>query len=159
MNDQVTFNRWFVVLGAVLIQLCLGAIYAWSVFTPALRDAGWSKTGTQAVFAAGLALFALVMVWAGRKLSSWGPRRTAMTGGLVLGLGYTLAGLFGGTNFWALLLLIGVVGGSGIGLAYVGIAALAGLAVDALRLIAAKWWHRSRSTRYELGDLFRNSLA
>ncbi len=29
-------NRWLVVVGAILIQLCLGAIYAWSVFTPAL---------------------------------------------------------------------------------------------------------------------------
>ena len=46
-----------------------------------------------------------------------------------------------------------------IGLAYVGIAALAGLAVDGLRLIATKWWHRSHSSRYELGDLFRDSLA
>ena len=30
-------NRWLVVVGAILIQLCLGAIYAWSVFTPGLK--------------------------------------------------------------------------------------------------------------------------
>ena len=40
-----------VVLGAILIQLALGAIYAWSVFTPTLNAAGWSKFQTQAVFA------------------------------------------------------------------------------------------------------------
>ncbi len=42
-----------------------------------------------------------------------------MLGGIILGLGYLLAGLFGGSNFTALLLLIGLVGGAGIGIAYV----------------------------------------
>ena len=55
-------SRWRVVLGAVLIQLCLGAIYAWSVFTPPLKDAGWSNVQTQIVFAMGLAAFAVVDV-------------------------------------------------------------------------------------------------
>jgi OFA family oxalate/formate antiporter-like MFS transporter len=89
------------------------------VFTPALRDAGWSKVQTQVVFACGLAAFAIVMVFAGRKLETWGPRRLAVTGGLALGAGYLLAGLGGGTNFWVVLLGIGLVGGAGIGFAYV----------------------------------------
>jgi OFA family oxalate/formate antiporter-like MFS transporter len=112
-------NRWKVVLGAVLIQLSLGAIYAWSVFTPALHAAGWSKLDTQVVFAVGLATFALVMVWAGRKLRDWGPQRLAVTGGLVLASGYVLAGVLGGTGFWPVLIGIGVIGGAGIGLGYV----------------------------------------
>ncbi|MBD3236516.1 MAG: MFS transporter [Candidatus Eisenbacteria bacterium] len=118
MSDQGP-NRWWVVVGAVLIQLCLGAIYAWSVFTPSLTEAGWSKSQTQDVFAAGLAFFAIVMVLAGRMMPKIGPRALAMAGGIVLGLGYFLAGVFGGTNYWSTLLLIGVVGGSGIGLGYV----------------------------------------
>jgi OFA family oxalate/formate antiporter-like MFS transporter len=112
-------NRWKVVVGAVLIQLSLGAIYAWSVFTPALKASGWSKLDTQMVFAVGLATFALVMVWAGRKLADWGPHRLAVTGGLVLAAGYILAGLLGGTGFWAVCIGIGVIGGAGIGLGYV----------------------------------------
>lgn len=112
-------NRWLVVLGAILIQLALGAIYAWSVFTPALKTAGWSKLETQLVFSVGLAVFAIAMVWAGRKMPVWGPRKLAWRGGLVLGLGYVLAGLSGGTNFWLLTLCIGVIGGIGIGLGYV----------------------------------------
>ncbi|MBD3336418.1 MAG: MFS transporter [Candidatus Eisenbacteria bacterium] len=118
MNDQGP-NRWWVVVGAILIQLCLGAIYAWSVFTPALTEAGWSKSQTQDVFAAGLAFFAIVMVLAGRMMPKIGPRALAMAGGLVLGLGYFLAGIFGGTNYWSTFFFIGVVGGSGIGLGYV----------------------------------------
>jgi MFS transporter, OFA family, oxalate/formate antiporter len=119
MSDQKVMNRWFVVLGAVLIQLCLGAIYAWSVFTPKLKAVGWTAAQTQAVFAAGLAFFAIVMVFAGRMLPKVGPRKLTIAGGIVLGLGYAVAGLLGTTSFWAIFLLIGVVGGSGIGLAYV----------------------------------------
>ena len=119
MSNGNIKNRWFVVIGAVLIQLCLGAIYAWSVFTPSLVEAGWTKTETQWVFSAGLALFAIVMVIAGRLMPKWGPRKIAFSGGVVLGLGYLLAGLFGGTNFWAIFIFIGIIGGSGIGLAYV----------------------------------------
>ena len=37
MSENRPFNRYWVVVGAILIQLCLGAIYAWSVFTPALK--------------------------------------------------------------------------------------------------------------------------
>jgi len=119
MSEQKVMNRWLVVAGAILIQLALGAIYAWSVFTPELKGAGWTALQTQAVFSTGLAFFAIVMVSAGFMLPKLGPRKLAIAGGLVLGTGYALAGLFAGTGFWPIFLLIGVLGGSGIGLAYV----------------------------------------
>lgn len=119
MADGKVMNRWLVVIGAVLIQLCLGAIYAWSVFTPPLKAAGWTNAQTQMVFSAGLALFAIVMVAAGRMMPKVGPRKLAISGGLVLGLGYILGGLLGGTDFWSIFFLVGVIGGSGIGLGYV----------------------------------------
>ena len=119
MEETKVMNRWLVVFGAVLIQLCLGAIYAWPVFTPDLKGAGWTSLDTQIAFAVGLATFAIVMVWAGRRLNDWGPRKLAIIGGIVLGSGYVLTGLFGGTGFWAITVLIGLVGGAGIGLGYV----------------------------------------
>ncbi len=112
-------NRWLVVAGAIAIQVCLGVIYAWSVFTPSLVKAKWSVTETQIVFSVGLAVFAVVMVLAGRIMPRFGPRPVAIAGGLVLGLGYVLAGLFGGTSFNMILVTIGIVGGAGIGLGYV----------------------------------------
>ncbi len=118
-ENQKVMNRLFVVVGAIMIQLCLGAIYAWSVFTKPLVAAGWTKVQTQAVFAAGLALFAIVMVIAGRLMPKIGPRKLAMAGGIVLGAGYALAGLLGPLNFWVTFLFVGIVGGAGIGLAYV----------------------------------------
>jgi OFA family oxalate/formate antiporter-like MFS transporter len=119
MDASPALRRWPVVVGAVLIQLCLGAIYAWSVFTPTLKDSGWSKVQTQIVFSVGLATFAIVMVLAGRRLTKIGPRRLAIAGGLILGVGYAIAGIDGGTNLWLVLLGVGLVGGAGIGLAYV----------------------------------------
>ncbi len=120
--NLTTRNRWLIVVGAILIQLALGAIYAWSVFTARLTDAAgayaFSASQTAWVFSAGLATFAIVMVLAGRVLPVIGPRTLTVVGGLLLGGGYVLGGLYG-DSFWVQLLGIGIVGGAGIGLAYV----------------------------------------
>ncbi len=120
MSGEKVQNRWLVVVGALLIQLALGAIYAWSVFTPLLKKDpyNFSATQTQIIFSAGLATFAIVMVLAGRWMAKVGPRIVALTGGIVLGVGYMLAGFMGG-SFITQFLFIGIVGGAGIGLAYV----------------------------------------
>lgn len=125
-TDQKVLNRWLVVVGAILIQLCLGAIYAWSAFTGKLTVAtadggeyGFSAKETQAIFSAGLAAFAIVMAFIGgpwQKKS--GPKIVAATGGIVLGIGYILGGLLGG-SFIMQFICIGLIGGAGIGLAYV----------------------------------------
>lgn len=121
-NEVRTFSRWLIVVGAVLIQLALGAIYAWSVFTARLTDTAgtyaFTASQTAWVFSAGLATFATVMVLAGRVLPRVGPRPLTIAGGLLLGGGYVLGGFFG-DSFWIQLLSIGIVGGAGIGLAYV----------------------------------------
>lgn len=120
-SEQV-INRWIVVVGAIAIQLALGAIYAWSLFTRRLTAAdgpyGFSAAQTQWVFSAGLATFALVMLFAGKWQAKVGPRKVAAIGGLVLGVGYILGGLLGKT-FWPQFICIGLIGGAGIGLAYV----------------------------------------
>jgi len=124
-SEKKVMNRWLVVVGGIIVQLCLGAIYAWSAFTGKLTASvetggfGFSKTDSQYPFSLGLVTFAVVMALvAGRWQKKVGPRVVAITGGLVLGLGYILAGL-SGSNFWGILLGIGLLGGAGIGLAYV----------------------------------------
>ena len=118
MNNRLNQGRW-VICGALLIQLSLGAIYAWSVFAKALQDTGWSTSATQWPFAVGLVTFALVMVFAGRRLYVVGPRRLTVLGGIMLGAGYFMAGITGGDSFWPVLVGVGVLGGAGIGLGYV----------------------------------------
>jgi len=115
-------NRWIIVTGAIMIQLALGAIYAWSVFTARLTapdgNYAFSASQTAWVFSAGLSTFAIVMVLAGRILPRVGPRLLSLSGGVLLGAGYILGGLFGG-SFWVQLLCIGMLAGAGIGLTYV----------------------------------------
>ncbi|MBN2216079.1 MAG: OFA family MFS transporter [Pirellulales bacterium] len=125
MSDQRTMNRWWVVVGAILIQLCLGAIYAWSVFTKKITLPldegglyGFSETEAAWIFSVGLATFAVVMIIAGRLQAKIGPRPIAVAGGIVLGIGYMLGGILG-KDFMSQLIWIGFVGGAGIGLAYV----------------------------------------
>ncbi|MBU8920404.1 MAG: OFA family MFS transporter [Bacteroidales bacterium] len=121
MSDRKVMNRWLVVVGAILIQLCLGAIYAWSAFTKKLTidPFNLSKTQTQIIFSVGLLSFAVVMALvAGKWQKKVGPRTVALTGGLVLGVGYVLAGL-AGSSYLGILVGVGVLGGAGIGLAYV----------------------------------------
>jgi OFA family oxalate/formate antiporter-like MFS transporter len=125
MSQEKVMNRWYVVIGAVLIQLCLGAIYAWSVFTPKLTLPlakggmyGFSATQAAWIFSIGLLVFSVVMILSGRMIAVIGPRKLASIGGIVLGVGYILGG-FLGTSFFSQLLFIGVIGGAGIGLAYV----------------------------------------
>ena len=82
MSEQKVMNRWITVVGAILIQFALGALYAWSLFTPALTDpkGAYLFTATQAlwIFSVGLATFAVVMVLAGRWQAKVGPRLVEM---------------------------------------------------------------------------------
>lgn len=123
LSHPKPINRWAVVGGGILVQLCLGSIYAWSAFTGPLTAPNgpfqFTKTQTQIVFSVGLFTFAVVMALvAGRWQNQVGPRRVAMTGGLVLGAGYLLGGV-AGHSFWGILLGVGLLGGAGIGLGYV----------------------------------------
>ena len=78
MAEQVknSIKRWIVVVFAILVQMALGAIYAWSVFTNSLLDEPYNFTTvqTQAIFSAGLLTFSLVMIFAGLQMKRTGPR-------------------------------------------------------------------------------------
>jgi OFA family oxalate/formate antiporter-like MFS transporter len=128
MSEEKVGNRNLVIFGAIIVQLCLGSIYAWSFFQTALRGGAytWSALLTQLPFAAGLASFALFMIFAGRWQDRVGPRKVATFGGILLGAGYMLSYLVDivaagdeviGT-IW-LILTYGIIGGAGIGFAYV----------------------------------------
>ncbi|MBC7360928.1 MAG: OFA family MFS transporter [Candidatus Aminicenantes bacterium] len=118
-------NRWFVVLGALIIQVSLGAVYIWSVFqTPLLTHfPAWKETHVTLPAQIILASFALAVILAGRIQDRVGPRPVATAGGLMLGLGLILAKFTASfpssTALIWLILTYSVLGGLGIGAAYV----------------------------------------
>jgi len=98
------------------MNLCLGAVYAWSIFKPAVEKV-FAATAFQGnlPFMAFLACFAVMMFFGGTIMERIGPRWTALAGGLVVGLGWLLSSR--ATSIWELVLSYGVVAGSGVGLA------------------------------------------
>ncbi len=122
---SATFNRWWVVVGALVIQVSLGAVYIWSVFQTPLKGAfpGWTEAQVTLPAQIVLASFALAVIFGGRIQDKLGPRRVATAGGLILGVGLMLASLTGRFSesaalYW-LLLTFAVLGGAGIGAGYV----------------------------------------
>lgn len=124
-NESKVMNRWIIVVGGILIQLALGAIYAWSAFTTPLQGSAalpsefnFTKTETQAIFSVGLLAFAIFTILGGRLQIKHGPMKVALLGGILLGSGYIIAGIVG-ASFIGKLVSIGIIAGAGIGLAYV----------------------------------------
>ncbi|OGQ48238.1 MAG: hypothetical protein A3I09_01520 [Deltaproteobacteria bacterium RIFCSPLOWO2_02_FULL_47_10] len=114
-------NRWLVVVGALIIQISLGAVYIYSIFkTPLQQMLGWDKSQVVLPAQIILVIFAVSMIFAGRLQDKIGPRKTATIGGIILGLSLILAGFtqkFGGLTWF--ILTFSLIGGIGIGMAYV----------------------------------------
>ncbi len=128
MSEQKLFGatveqgRWGFILLGLLMNLCLGAVYAFSVFRGPLESpveaGGWGLTATQSglPFMVFLAMFALFMALAGGLVGQWGPKKTGLLGGSLVGAGWILAGF--APNITWLTLFYGVIGGAGVGIIY-----------------------------------------
>ena len=111
--------RYRVLTACVLIQVCLGGLYAWSSFVPALQETwGFSAAQTQVTFGTLIAVFTVSMIFAGKLLERRGPRFVAGIAGVMVGAGYLTASLSGG-SFLVLFLGIGCIVGIGTGFGYV----------------------------------------
>ena len=116
-------NRWLLVAGALLLQFSIGAVYAWSVFAGALKDAPpfeLSSLEAALPFEVAIAMIFIGTYIGGRIQDRKGPRVVALAGGVIYGLGVLLAGLAGSRDeLWLLVLGYGVIAGFGLGLAYI----------------------------------------
>lgn len=110
--------RYWVLVSAVLLQLCLGATYSWSVFAQALReDLGVPLGSAQVPYSVFYIVFPLTTMIAGKVLGRLGPTRTAMLGGALFGAGWLLAGL--GGQLPLVIAGVGLLSGLGVGIGYV----------------------------------------
>ncbi|SUD31456.1 MFS permease-like protein [Pseudomonas fluorescens] len=115
----MTSNRWINILGAVLVLLCTGSIYAFSVFSgPLALVRGWTPEQVALAFTISTAVCPIPMIIAG-KIVDRGYARTAMLlGGASFGLAFLMMDWF--SSLTALYLGYGVLGGVGISFAYAG---------------------------------------
>lgn len=114
-------NRWGIALAGVVVMLCLGTVYSWSLFTNSFV-AFMGMTTQDATLAFELAIFFLGVgaVFGGRWQDKVGPRTVTIVGVVLWGIGVMLAGLgTEGLGKWWLYLTYGVIAGLGNGMAYV----------------------------------------
>ncbi|ABS25909.1 OFA family MFS transporter [Anaeromyxobacter sp. Fw109-5] len=115
---------WIVVLAGTGLNLALGILYAWSVFSKQLVETverggyGWSKTAATLPYTVAIACFALMMVPAGRLQDKLGPRIIASAGAVLTGLGLVVASFATAEQTWPALVGFGLMGGTGFGLGY-----------------------------------------
>src|SRR4051812_28883530 len=116
-----TRGRWWRVVAAVLVQLALGAVYAWSVFNKPLQDQfGWSKTEAVLPFEVAIGTIFIGSLIGGRIQDRRGPRPVALAGVVLYAIGTMLASLVSSSGqLWLLVATYGVLGGIGLGAAYI----------------------------------------
>jgi MFS family permease len=116
-------GRWVLVALGLIINLCLGSIYSWSVFVKPLTDyytgvLGQAVTANDILmpFSVFLAFFAIAMPFTGKFIDQYGPRNVTIVGGVLTGLGWLLASF--SSSVPMLYVMYGVIGGIGVGIAY-----------------------------------------
>ena len=123
------FNRWWVPPASIAIHLCIGSVYAWSIYNPALvktlgvvasAPGDWSLRAVVWIFTVAIVFLGLSAAFAGRWLERVGPRKVGVVSAACWG-GGTIVGAIGilSHQLWLLYLGYGVIGGCGLGLGYV----------------------------------------
>ena len=126
-------GRWVFVALGFLINLCLGSIYAYSIFGKQLaKEWGFGPDAVTKIQAAGdifkqqipfgvfLLFFAVVFLFSAQLLDKWGPKKQAIIGGIIVALGWILASFVAKWSHSIALMVLayGVIGGSGVGICY-----------------------------------------
>jgi MFS transporter, OFA family, oxalate/formate antiporter len=118
-NHLTSTNRWRIAAAGILMQMALGAVYAWSVFkTPLMKQFHWSSPEVTLTFTICVSLVGIAAFFGGLWLNRKGPRIVALTGGFLYGLGIFLAS-FSADKLWWLYLSYGVISGIGLGFGYI----------------------------------------
>ncbi len=116
-------KRWIILLAGCFINLCLGSIYAWSVFSSAMAEyfnttlGGNVTPGDLAiVYTIANSVGPITMISGGWFNDKFGPKKVILVGGIMWGLGMFLSGFATSVGF--LIVTYGIIGGLGLGMAY-----------------------------------------
>jgi len=120
-KENLESKRWIIAIAAVIMQLCLGTVYAWSVFKkPLMSTHGWGETQTQLTFIIFMFTIGIAAAFGGTLVDKKGPKFVATIGGILFG-GATLLSGFADQigSLFVLYLTYGLIGGLGNGFCYV----------------------------------------
>lgn len=110
-------GRWLLIPLGMIVLLCLGNVYTWSVFRKPLEaELGITATQSLLPYTVALVFYALMMPIAGFYIPRLGMRLVAAIGGIIVGLGYILSSFASGIGI--MVLSYGVLAGTGVGIAY-----------------------------------------
>jgi OFA family oxalate/formate antiporter-like MFS transporter len=120
-NENLESKRWLIAIAAIVMQLCLGTVYAWSVFKkPFMTAHGWGETETQVTFMICIGMIGIAAALGGTLVDKKGPKYVATIGGILFGIGTLLAGLADQIgSIWLLYLGFGFIAGLGNGFGYI----------------------------------------
>lgn len=118
MEKKKKKNRWLVLVAAIVVNISLGAGYAWSVFQEALLEVNpnWSLSETSLAFSISFAMVPVAMIISGPIVDKYGGRLVVLISGILFGLGMFATGFV--TSIPALYLTYGLILGLGIGAGY-----------------------------------------
>lgn len=117
-------KRWGVLVASCLINLCIGSIYAWSVFASPLAAKLTALLGTTftaadlaIVFTVANSIGPVTMICGGFITDKFGgPRGVILTGGIIFGVGMLLTGF--ASTLTQIIITYGLLVGLGLGMAY-----------------------------------------
>ncbi len=120
-NENLESKRWGIAMAAVVMQLCLGTVYAWSVFKkPLITTHGWGETQTQLTFMIFMFTIGCAAAFGGTLVDKKGPKFVATLGGILFAASTLLAGVADQIGSLPLLYISwGLIGGIGNGFCYV----------------------------------------
>ena len=116
-------NRWVILIASCLINLCIGSVYAWSIFASPMAVHLSGVTGTEItpaqlaiVFTVANLLGPVTMITGGKINDTLGPRMVLLAGGVMFAAGLILSGF--AKSVGMLILGYGIIAGLGLGFAY-----------------------------------------
>jgi len=120
-NENLESKRWWIAVAAMFIQLCLGTVYAWSVFKkPMIAAHGWTEMQVQITFMILIGTIGVAAAFGGALVDKKGPKFVATLGGILFAVGTILAGVADATgSLFIMYVGYGLIGGLGNGFGYV----------------------------------------
>jgi MFS family permease len=115
------YNRWLIPPAALAIHLCIGQVYAFSVFKmPLVERFGTSETAIAVVFSIAIVMLGLSAAFGGKWMERNGPRKAMFLSAICWASGFGVAALAVATEqLWLLYLGYGLIGGIGLGIGYI----------------------------------------